>query len=618
MKHINKIRMLLAIGIIAVAPGYAQNIEGWHMRSTVGFDLSNNTFVPISSAATEKNAPSGFIGGDLGADLSGIVMDPKFITFDTNFNYEHAANSSAGLDYASGGLGGGFDFQFLPVSHYPVEIFYQRTAADTTGSLFGSNSDTSQLRLRWTLDPPHAPHLVLQHEKNDNTVLLATSLLNTGYKESDWLAQANDRNAGWYWNIDFNKGNFNASSIGVLSLLGNTQEDYRTFDARAYRTLWDGKATLNTSVYAQHFFFTFPGPSTSLNDNFQVSSDLQVQHTRKLSSRYDYSFSRQSVENNDLTQSTTPITVVNLPTLNTQSLEAGLNYQLIEPVRLFQDVTYQHLTPISDIFESSTSFFQSASGISVMKRWRGFDFNTTYTGRFQTLGTNLSNRGNTFSNNVDSRVAWGDPKNVRLTGTYRYDKLNFVEQLGGFTQFNTYGLHAETTRLWGVRVAGGAERGRVDILNLAGDNRRNFTNYLVEIEHRRFQFNASRGLEAGAGSIFPTPLLGSFFIAQPLPIAQLIGTPLLDRTSRSTNVSLMVRPKDNLDVGAYFRREDDLLFTSNQGYRLWEIRGQYKIGKVSVEAGVGSLRSSINQFDSMSGLRINRYWFRIRRTFNFF
>src|SRR5581483_800504 len=138
----------------------------------------------------------------------------------------------------------------------------------------------------------------------------------------------------------------------------------------------------------------------------QFSTDLQVQHTRKLSSRYSYSFGRQSVEDNNLAQSTTPITLVNLPTLNTQSLEAGVTYQLIQPVRLFQDVQYQRLTPISDTFESETSFLQSASGISVMKRWRSFDFNTTYTARLQTLGTNFANRGNTFSNNVDSRVSW--------------------------------------------------------------------------------------------------------------------------------------------------------------------------------------------------------------------
>ena len=39
MKHINKIRMLLAIGVLALTPAHAQNIEGWHLRSSAGFGI---------------------------------------------------------------------------------------------------------------------------------------------------------------------------------------------------------------------------------------------------------------------------------------------------------------------------------------------------------------------------------------------------------------------------------------------------------------------------------------------------------------------------------------------------------------------------------------------------
>ncbi|HYL97135.1 MAG TPA: hypothetical protein VET69_15120, partial [Terriglobales bacterium] len=71
-------------------------------------------------------------------------------------------------------------------------------------------------------------------------------------------------------------------------------------------------------------------------------------------------------------------------------------------------------------------------------------------------------------------------------------------------------------------------------------------------------------------------------------------------------------------VGADWRRENDLLFSSLQNYRIWEVRGQYRLGKITVEGGVGNLFNRITTEPSVNGLRINRYYVRIRRDFNFF
>jgi hypothetical protein len=617
MKWTNQIRILAVLGLLSILPCKAQEFGGWHARGTIGFDWSGNTFNPISTRTGQSSSPSSAIGGELGMDLSGMVLDPKFITFDTNFNFQHGANSINQFGYSNGLLGGGADVEILPASHYPLELFYQRNAADTSGDLFGSNTDMSQLRVRWTLDLPHAPHLVLAYNDTSSDVVLATSLSNTGYTQSDWSAQANDRVAGFFWNGGFNIGKFDETALGSLTLVGGVKEDYRTFDGRAYRPFWNGKALFNTGIHDQHYSFDFPGQGTSLSDDLLYSANLQWQHTQKLSSHYSYAFSHLH-ENNNFTGTASGVTVLNPPTLDTQSVGAEVDYQLAQPIRIFQGVQYAHLTPLSDGIESETSFLESSSGVSVVKRWHGLDLSGTYTGRLQTLGTNFGHTGRTWSNNGDTRVGWGDARKVRLTGNYRYDRLNLVQEIGGFSQFNVYGGQAETTRFWGVRLSGGVDHGNVEILNLSGDTKRTYNNYMAQLESRRFHLMASRGLNDGSGSIFPNPLTGQFFITVPLPVSQLFATPLLNINSQSTNFSLTARPRNSLEIGAYFRKENDVLVSSTQNYRLWEIRAQYRIGKISMDAGLGNLHSEINQNHSMSGLGINRYWFRIRRSFNLF
>ena len=306
------------------------------------------------------------------------------------------------------------------------------------------------------------------------------------------------------------------------------------------------------------------------------------------------------------------------PTINTHSIAGEIDYQWIPSIRVFENVQFQHLTPFSNTLESETSYLQSNSGLTMLKSWKGFDFGATYYGQLQTLGTNFSNTGVTFSNNVDARVGWGQTKNIRLTGTVRIDHLNLVQQIGGFSKVNVYGGQVETTHFWGVRLAGGVDKGTIELLNIAGDTSRDYTNIYAQLESRKIQILASQGLTTGVGSVFPTPLQGNFFIAVPLPVEQLVVSPLLNITSHSTNFSALYRPKYNLEIGGQYRKENDELISSTQDYRLWEIRAKYNIGKISMEAGFGNIHNVLDQSQNISGLDINRYWFRIRRTFNFF
>lgn len=621
MKWGNTVRTLTLLALVPLVPCQAQEvIEGLHARGTVGFDFSGNNFSPITSVPGQstESTPNSFFGGELGLDLSGIVMDPRFLTFSSNFNLQRGATSVNELGYSNSLLSGGADAHFLPASHFPLDVFYQRTGADTTGSIFGSNTSISQFRAQWAIDLPSVPHFVFGYSANSNNVNWADSVSNAGYKQSEWSARANDRNAGWYWNTGFDLGRLDETSLGGISFTGGgVKEDYWTLDGRAYRRFWGDKATWSNDVRDLHYSYDFAGSGTSLSNNLLLSSSLQILHTPKLSSHYSYSLSHLAQSNN-FTEQPGGITILIPPTLDTQAVDAGVSYQLTSAIRVFQDGQYDHLSPLLPGQESETSLFQSSSGVSVIKRWRGFDLSTTYTGVLQRLGTNFDNQGNGWSNNVDARVGWGDAKRVRLTGNYRYERLNLVQEIGGFSHFNTFGGQAETSRFWGVRLSGGVDHGRIDLLGISGETRRDYTTYSAQVEHRRFHLSASRGLNDGSGLVFPTNNIGQTDFFVPLPVSQLIATPLLDLTSRSTNLSGLVRVRRNLEIDADFRKENDLLFSSVQQYRLWEIRARYNIGRITIDAGVGDLRSEISQSDNLSGLGVNRYWFRIRRSFKLF
>jgi hypothetical protein len=145
-----------------------------------------------------------------------------------------------------------------------------------------------------------------------------------------------------------------------------------------------------------------------------------------------------------------------------------------------------------------------------------------------------------------------------------------------------------------------------------------YTNYRAQLQTRKIILTGLRGINDGSGSLFPSDLVQPQFITVPLPIAQLMATPLLNRFSRVTAVALTARMRRNLDIGADWRRENDLLFHALQNYRIWEVRAEYRLGKVTVDGGVGNMFTQLGTNTNASGLRINRYYFRIRRDFNFF
>ena len=621
MKWASTTRRLAILVLLWAAPCLAQygyeQIDRWHMKGTVGLDLFNTSYTPVVNGLGQPSSYND-VAGDMGLDLSGFLKDPKLLQFDTNFNTQRGATSLSAGDYNNDLFGGGVSLSFLPVSRYPFHLTYRKSAFDTTGSLFGSNSNFTQLNADWTLDIPNLPRFNFSHLSNSNDVRLATSLTDTGYDQSDWAVRMQDNRAGWHWNAGYNFGRIHSNTGGVLSFVSGLKEDYKTLSANGWRSFWDDRAVLQIDNRGEIFHYSLPGDGSSDNKDWMSQATLRIQHTRKLMSSYYYSFSRVNVTNQFPNSLLPGVAFLTVPRVDTHMTAARVEYQWLEPLRVFQEVRYYHNSPFTTQFENQTSLSESFTGFTVQKRLRGFDVNGTYTLRYDFMGTNFNNNSHTWSNNVDSRIGWGNVKRVHLTGSYRYNKYNYVQQIGGFSTDNRYGVEAETAAVPGFRLRGGVERGKLELLNVSGGIANDYTNYTAQIETRKLILMAMRGLNDGSGSLFPDNLVNPQFISVPLPIAQLAATPLLGRFMRVSSVGLTARLRRNLDLGADWRRENDLLFSALQNYRIWEVRGEYRLGKVVLDAGVGNMFTQVNTRTNTSGLRINRYYFRIRRDFNFF
>lgn len=621
MKWASSTRILAIAVLLWTMPCLAQygydETERWHMKGTVGLDLFNTGYTPVINGQGEPSSYND-VAGDIGLDLSGFLKDPKLLQFDTNFNTQRGATSLTGGDYNNNLLGGGFTLAFLPVSRYPFHLVYRRSAFDTTGSLFGSNSNFSQLNADWTVDLPNLPRFSFSHLSNNNDVRLVTSLADTGFDQSDWGFRAQDKRAGWQWNAGYNFGRVDSTSSGALNFIAGSKENYKTLSFNASRSFWGDKALFQVDNRGESFRYVLPQDGTSENKDWLSMATLRLQHTRKLTTNYYYSFTRVNINNQFAPGALPGLAFLAVPRVDTHTVGARVEYQLFQPLRIFQEVRYYHNTPFTTQFENQTSLAESFSGFTAQKRVRGFDLSGTYMLRYDFMGTNFSNNAHTWSNDVDTRVGWGNVRRLHLTGSYRYSKYNYVQQIGGFSTDNRFGMEAETTALPGFRLRGGVEHGKLELLNISGNIANTYTNYSAQIETRKIILTALRGLNDGAGALFPSNLIQYQFITVPLPIQQLAATPLLGRFTRVSSVGVTARLRRNLDLGADWRRENDLLFAALQNYRIWEVRAEYRLGKITLDGGVGNMFTQVNTNVNTSGLRINRYYFRIRRDFNFF
>jgi len=176
----------------------------------------------------------------------------------------------------------------------------------------------------------------------------------------------------------------------------------------------------------------------------------------------------------------------------------------------------------------------------------------------------------------------------------------------------------ETQRFKRFRLHGGADYSQVELLNVSGDTRSKMVTYSAAADHRLFTLAYAHSLLDGAGALFPLGLLDHQFLVVPLPISQLLATPLLNRTSHLQSVTFLGRPRRGLEASVTWRIEDTLLAASEQTFNVFQADGRYHIGKFTLEGGYSRNLNDVTIITGLTGTRLAIWYFRIGRDFKVF
>lgn len=607
--------LLGAVGARAQSAG----ADGWHLNGTVGMDLYQTTqqsVFPGSNLFPSETYSTA--GGDLRLSSQGYLFNPLFFPFTLTFDGQHASNSLSTTGYHDNLFAGTFSGTFLPQKPYPLRVYYTNTNYAATGNLFDENNSTSTFGVNWALHVPKFPDLYIGYTHSSSNVHMPTSLFDTTYKQDHAYISAQGNWKGWLLGGGFDSYDNNAFLPSALGVSGEFQQSMRAFSGQANRKFWGKKAVFHAETRGQRLNQTFPNEPQSETTEIYASTNLYLQHTKKLSSNYFYTLDRVTSPIGLTPGQSAGVQLLIPPTFLSHYVGGRVTYRATKHIDLYEQVDGQHITPPGQAVEFRESLIESVSGVGLRDRWHDIDLSGEYAGHLQRMGTNYGNHTHVFSNEAHGRATWGDPKNLRMTFYGDYNKFNLVDQINGFTENHRFGAEVQTTWPRGLHWRFMVGRSYVELLNISGNVQQHATDWGAQMEQRHFTLGYSHTLSAGAGALFPVSVGQRTLITVPLPLDELIETPLLNRTMRIDAGNLILRLNRNLDLSGEIRQERDYLAVSNFSFRLLQIHLRYRLGKFTIEGAYGRFINDTISNNVLSGLHTNQYRLRIARDFRIF
>ncbi|HET9839264.1 MAG TPA: hypothetical protein VFR84_13605 [Candidatus Angelobacter sp.] len=621
---IPKLVVLMGLGAMAVIPAEAQYSDAepprWQARGFAGFSIGHTS---QEQRPQETQTDQLFPLGDLRLSSDGYLLDPRFLHLNTALDYQRGTNSSDRGDLATGGLNFAIASAFLPKSHVPLRVNYNRTSHGISGLGLNQNDDGSRLDVQWSMLFPRLPHLDLSFQKYDNTVHVPTSVADRNFNEMALGASVSDVWKDWRWTGNFSQSNGTSTGTAlVLGLNSNFENSTRTGSFQVTRNFWENKAHLrfeNRELW-RHDQLSGDGNNRSSEQTDTANFDVQV--TPRVSLNAGYAFTQVDFNGTNFSGVLGPggalVQLLSFSSSVSNAVSGRVDYRPWEWLRFSQDVRTVRTTPLATATESRTSFTDTASTVSADHHWRTFELMGSYTGRFQLTGTTLENSPNSWSNSFMGRVGWGNVQLARLTAVAQDTRLNLVEQIGGFSDDKRLGLEVETRHFRTFHLRASGEYSNVDLLNVSGDTRSKNVSYSLQADHRLFSAWFTASFMDGAGALFPDGLIDRTFLVVPLPISQLLATPLLNRTTHARAVGLIGRLRRNLDLTATWRVEDTQLAQSRQKFNILQGDARYRLGKFTLEGGYSRNLNDVTNVTGVNGNLLAIWYFRIGRDFKIF
>ena len=625
MARTKPIRILLLTTALAAlfsvnARAQYSNYEAprWRVNGFAGFDLTHTL-----QSQTNSTIETGqlFPIGDLRLIGDGFLVDPKFLHVNGAFDYQKGANTSDRGDLGLGGMNMAVSTAFLPNSHEPLRVSYTRTNHGVTGLGLDQNNDDSRLDVQWDIFRAKLPHIIASFQDYSSTVHVPISFSDHTFSERALNLGASDTWKSWQWSGSFATGAGSTNGVSPITLDSTFDNSTRAGFFNVFRSFWDNKAHLrfeNRDVWRDEHL---EGDGSTSNKELTSNATFDVQLHPKVFLTAGYAFSQVEFQNNNFAPQlpgTGPIQLLSLVASHSNSVTGRVDYHPFNWLRLSQDIREAFYSPSTSVVESQLSYTDTDSTIEASHRWHSFDFMGSYTGRFQIDSTTLDQTPSSWSNSFMARVAWGDARKLHVAASAMDNHLNLVEQIGGFTDEKRVGVEVETQRIRSLRLRVSAEDSQIDLLNVSGNTRSKMVIWSASADHRLFTVAYTNSFLDGAGALFPLGLIDHQFMVIPLPIGQLVDTPLLNRNTHAQTVSFLGRPRRRLEVNLAWRTEDTVLAASEETFNVLQIDTRYRLGKFTVEGGYGRNLNDVTIITGVNGTRLALWYFRIGRDFKLF
>jgi hypothetical protein len=629
-RHWTKFVLTILVLSSASAPVFAQYLyeqeaPRWSLTGDLGFDFSRDRLSSHGSGFQGTNATSQY-GGTVDANLHGYLFNPLFLDFNATVNDLQSSTGSQSsfqdggslpsIDNRTGALNYSFNGIFLSGRSMPLMFHFIKTDDGLSSSLLRHNQGTREYGFDWRPKLPHLRSMYVTYRDNRSEVAIPTSFYQTNNSQKTFQFNANDNLLGWDWSTNFSDLAQNVGSIGLAILPQNIIDHAwsQNFDIR--RDFLDQLFTFSAgeNMTRDH---SLSSEGRSQFNLLGYHSGLTFRPTEKFWAGATYSheeFESGLSESFGLPPGTGSIFA--LPLTRIDSLAANTNYRPYSFFNLNGSLTYSK-TAMPVLTETLEKTITPQLTASVTHRWRGFDFNGVAGGGYRITTSNFGSTTDGGLYNFAATVSRGSLQNLRWTTGFQLTHDILPQMLGSYTNTGKWNLQAETYRFAHWRLSAGADYTRYNNLTIGGKFVTNGVGFNVGAQRERYGARFYRTYSAGNGATFAGFVPANEYIVH-LPLDQLIGSPLLDRTTHLTGLTGFYIWKRWV-VNGTMTRERDLLQINNQTFNYINLDVRYSLGKFTLDAGYSRNLLETNP-DGMhlNGTVFNRFRVRLTRAFNVF
>jgi hypothetical protein len=621
----------LAILILVMGTGtplyaqywFEQPQPRWRLYGDAGFDFNK------ADLGTHGNAGSGSsnsqqMGGLVDANLQGFLFNPLFLSFDAGINSLQSgggsngssllANGSTAVGNRNGALGYNLNGVLLSGRGMPLTFHFVKTDAGLTAGNFKNNQTTKEWGAEWQGHFAHLRNVFASYRDNNATVEIPTSFYDTDNAAKIFQVNANDTLLGWDWSAAFSKisQQFNAIGQGILPDRTKDRSTTNSFEIR--RGFWDDLVTFSggeTSIHekargsfgtSQFNFFGYHG-GVRYRPSDRVSTGVTYTHD-------DF----ESGTSETIQTGTGQVLTLALPQTMSSSLSSSTLYRPWNFLNLTGGVNYtRSSTPTAS--EIMAKLINPYLGVSFTHRLLSTDLNGHANYGYQFTTSNRGREANAPSVNLGLNAARGSLQVVHYTVGAQYSHQVIPQLIGSHSNSTQVSLSAETDRFSNWRLTGGIDYNRLYLLTMGGQFNTDGIGFNLGANREWYGIRFYRLYTSGVNAIFPGLVPGNYITV--LPIDNLVGSPLLNKTTRVMGFSGYYNWRRWQFIGS-LNREKDLFAQINQQFNYIDIEARYQLGKFILSASYDRNVLNTGSGPTFGGSTFNRFRLRLTRSFTIF